>query len=194
MLPLPTGHMAVTERHTLTLCSPLSGEYVIYNSALSYIYIYIDFSVANPVMLVDFSLQSCLLFYFLSQSKYKEDVPATHPILLDEPEFEVHIFPSLLFLFFFAHVPRTTCLWLSHLVTGSFGLHLFSSSPFFRMSLSLSLYIIPPPRSFLPPWVHPLKAFLIGLMLCLGPRLLPLQSLHRELLLRLLSPPLGRYL
>ena len=33
----------------------------------------------------------------------------------------------------------------------------------------------------------------MGLMLCLGPQLLPLQPLHREFLSRLLSPPLGQY-
>ena len=50
----------------------------------------------------------------------------------------------------------------------------FSSSSFFlfsRMSPSLSLYITPPLMSFLPPWVHPWKASLMGLMLCLGPQL-----------------------
>ena len=41
MLPLPARHEAVRERHPFTLCSPLSGEYVISNSALSFIHIYI---------------------------------------------------------------------------------------------------------------------------------------------------------
>ena len=53
-----------------------------------------------------FLYSSCLLgfptanfvhvFFLLHwQSKYKEDTSATCPILLDEPEFEVHSFPFL---------------------------------------------------------------------------------------------------
>ena len=132
-----------------------------------YIYIYIDFPVANPVVLADFSLQPCLLFSLLLQSKHKEDVSITRPILLDEPKFEVHLSPSL--FFFFACVSFATCLCLSRLVTGSFVLHPFLFFLFFRMSPSLSLYITPQLRSFLPPWAHPWKASLMGLMLCLGP-------------------------
>ena len=66
------------------------------------------------------------------------------PIFLDEPEFEVHLFPSFLF-FFFARASSATCLWLSHPIMGSFVLHSFL---FFRMSPSLSLYITPQLRSF----------------------------------------------
>ena len=66
------------------------------------------------------------------------------PIFLDEPEFEVHLFPSFLF-FFFARASSATCLWLSHPIMGSFVLHSFF---FFRMSPSLSLYITPQLRSF----------------------------------------------
>ena len=62
-----------------------------------------------------------------------------------------------------------------------------------RMGLSLSSYIIPRLRSFLPLWAHPWKVSLMGLMSCLELRLLPLQLLHKELLLRLLSPLLSRY-
>ena len=69
-----------------------------------YIYIYIYkkyFPATNPYTLVDSSLHLCLLFSFLLQSKHKEDAPATQPILLDEPEFEVHLIPFfLLFLLF----------------------------------------------------------------------------------------------
>ena len=85
--------------------------------------------MANPDTLADFSLQPYLLFSFPSQSKHKKDTSITHPILLDEPDFEVHHFPSLLF-FFFTCVSSATCLWSSHLVTGSFVLH-FSFSFFF---------------------------------------------------------------
>ena len=73
---------------------------------------------------------------------------------------------------------------------------LFLSSSFFlssRMSSSLSPYIISRLRSFLPPWTHPWKVSLMGLMWCLRLQLLPLLLLHREFLLRLLSLPLCQY-
>ena len=45
-----------------------------------------------------FNIISCSLFSL--QSKHKEDASVTHPILLDEPEFEVHLFSFLLPLHF----------------------------------------------------------------------------------------------
>ena len=45
----------------------------------------------------------CLLFFLsFSQSKHKEDMPTTRPILLDELESEVPFFFLSFFFFFFA--------------------------------------------------------------------------------------------
>ena len=55
-------------------------------------------------MLVD-SSSPTLSFFFLLQSKHKEDAFATHLILLDEPEFEVQLFP-----FIFLYIPFAMCL------------------------------------------------------------------------------------
>ena len=57
------------------------------------------------VCLLTLLLQPFLLFYFLLQSKYKEDASATRPILLNEPEFEVQFLPSI-----FLYIPFATYL------------------------------------------------------------------------------------
>ena len=104
MLLLPAGHRAARERHPLFLRPPLSGEYVISKSTSSFIHIYFGFHVVNTCMLVD-SSSPTLSFFFLLQSKHKEDAFATHLILLDEPEFEVQLFP-----FIFLYIPFAMCL------------------------------------------------------------------------------------
>ena len=96
-----------------------------------------------------FNIISCSLFPL--QSKHNEDALVTRPILLDELEFEVHLFSFLLPpLFFFARVSSAVYFCLIHLLKSSLDLHIFffSSS---RMSPSLFLYTTPRPRSFLPP-------------------------------------------
>ena len=57
------------------------------------------------------------------QSKHKKGTSVTRPILLDEPESEVHLFSSLPFLFF-ACASSATCFCLSHAVKSFFGLHI----------------------------------------------------------------------
>ena len=54
------------------------------------------------VCLLTLLLQPCLLFSLLLQSKHKKDASATCPILLDEPEFEVQLFPSIFLFITFA--------------------------------------------------------------------------------------------
>ena len=109
MLPLPAGHEAIRGRHPFTLRFPLSREYVISSSDLSFIYIY-SFPTVNPHTLVNSSLYLCLLLSFLLQSKHKEDALATCPILLDEPKCEVCLLPFfIIFLlfstYFLCHMP-----------------------------------------------------------------------------------------
>nr|XP_023874071.1 uncharacterized protein LOC111986625 [Quercus suber] len=48
-------------------------------------------SVANPIYLLTHSF--LFVFSFLLQSKHKEDTSVTHPILLDEPDFEAELEP-----------------------------------------------------------------------------------------------------
>ena len=77
-----------------------------------------------------FNLVFCSLFYLFIylfllcvQSKHKKGTSVTRPILLDEPESEVHLFSSLPFLFF-ACASSATCFCLSHAVKSFFGLHI----------------------------------------------------------------------
>ena len=67
-------------------------------------FFFFDFLVAN---LAD---PPCLLFFLsFSQSKHKEDMPTTRPILLDKLEFEVpFFFLSFFFFFFFARASFAT--------------------------------------------------------------------------------------
>ena len=44
-----------------------------------------------------------MCFLLTWQSKYKEDTSATHPILLDNPEAEVHSFPFFTFPYLCMH-------------------------------------------------------------------------------------------
>ena len=130
---------------------------------LLYIYI-LAFLWLTLVCLLTLPLQPCLFFFFffLLQSS------ATRPILLDEPESEVQLFP-----FIFLYIPFAMCLqpcpFSFLLVMVSFVPHSSSSLSSSRISPSRSPYTIPQPRSFLPPRAHPWKVSLRELMLCLGP-------------------------
>ena len=81
---------------------------------------------------------------------------------------------SSFFFFSFAHISSAICHWLSHLPLSIIISYRFLCSSFFfffflssKMSLSLSPYITPRLRRFLPPWAHLWEVSLIGLMWCL---------------------------
>ena len=154
-------------RYLLLLHPPLlRGEYVISNFSSFSLFFYRVFFAANRIYLLAHSL--LIVFSFLLQSKHKEDTSVTHPILLDEPKFEVcpPLFPFLLFpLLHIFPLPRIiNCpISLSHLLSASsiimhcspFLFFFFFCFTFFRLNPSLSPYITPWPRKFLSPWAHP---------------------------------------
>ena len=143
-----------------------------------------------------FILVFCFLF-FCSLSIRRMHLP---PVLyyLISSSLRYVSFLSFFFFFSFLHVfPLPYVMGcLIYLYASSTVMHSFlliSLSPpvflFPRSSLSLSPYITPQLRRFLPLWAHPWKVSLIGLIWCLRSQLLPLLLLHREFLPRLLSLP-----
>ena len=119
---------------------------------------------------------------FPLQSKHKEDTSATHPIVLDEPELEVRfLIHQSAIRFWFPYSPKKDYFDL-HI---SFLLFFLSSG----ISPNLFLYIVLLLRSFLSPWAHPWRAFLVGLSL----QHLPLLQACMEFLLRLLPLLLSWY-
>ena len=142
--------MAAKERHLHQLHLPLlRGEYVISKPCL---FLSFTYSWGFPA-----THSTGILIYlsplFFWQSKYKEDTSATHPILLDEPELEVHSFPLHAFslpcvaMCFLFPPPFFTCLFISSALTSAFLFFFFSFffSPFlsFRLTLSPILFITP---------------------------------------------------
>ena len=147
--------MAARERHLHQLHLPLlSGEYVI-----SKLYLFFLLLIHGAFLLLTphvYSFISLLFlkknlfiylfifyYYYYLQSKYKEDTSATCPILFNEPELEVHSFPSNAFslprvAMYFFPFSFFACLFISSFYLNIY-LPSFSSSFFFRL-ISSPLY------------------------------------------------------
>ena len=164
MLLLLVGPVAERGRHLYHPSLPLPRrEYVI-----SKLYFFFILLICGAFLWTTPHVYSFIIFFFFAsssswQSKHKEDTSATYPILLDEPELEVHSFPlhafslprvALCFLFLL-HI----YLFLLPALTSTF----FLSLPFFfRLILSPFLYITLQVRKFLLLWVCPWRASLMG--------------------------------
>ena len=147
--------MAARKRHLHHPHLPLPrGEYIISKLHLFLYFTYLwDFHVANSTCIL-IHLSPFPFFFLPWQSKHKEDTSTTRPILLDEPEFEIHSFPlhafalpCVLVCSFFSFA----CLFIPSFCINTCSLPSFSSSssPFLffyffkRLILSHFLFITP---------------------------------------------------
>ena len=159
MLLLPVRHEAVRERPLLPLRPPpLSGEYIISNGALLFLNIYRAFLRLTLIRLsTHFFLFILWFLFFCSLSIRRMHLPLVLYYLMS-PSLRYIPFLPTFFFFFFLHLlllPHAIgCLIFlsaSSPAIGSFVPHFFFSFLSSRMSPSLSLYITPRLRRFLPP-------------------------------------------